>query len=570
MNRGDGIYRIKAAKEVSMRKTGCIQVPVQTSELLQPIDLDTLPAVDPYEGLTDDEAKMQAFSLDDYSQYVQAFPLLYSEFEDFEDHNLTLNKLKDKQEWTYPKPDQKGTKIADPSGTSLPPLGEKDSEYSVEQLTSLIQEAIELLPGRRIKLWKNESAFVMFEDGSLIIEDGFGAGISMGKGSLTLASAGDIKFLPGRDIIGMAPGKCVLKAKDRIDISSSEKAISLKAEENLQVVSGNGGSGSLILENRGAGNMSEVTERQAQLGEATGGGIYLKSQAGMAVLSSSIYMGAQSSRADSEAGLDREANNCNITIDSGSGMLHLAGARGSVLMDSSLEIGHRQSSSGIYFNGNQTILTTDALGIVAPLLNIGKGSGSMNRTQVTKQGVKYTKHNLPSSEPNVILHGNLKASGNIGSVGSIQTEAGVKTNEGAEYLPKPRSKYGSINMPTENPGTVSNIVSSYAPFLRTSLNTQVRLGLLTEKAHAYAELVYPTSDAMGINPENTYFDEAKWQRLLASPGNWDEPAITSAILGKSYPYPGTQVYEEDSAIIRGVESSGKVVKKKFSEYKTNT
>jgi hypothetical protein len=569
-NRADGIYRVKAAKEVSIRKTGNIQVPIQTSNLLSPIEEIPETAENPYDGLTDDEAKIQAFSLDDYEELTQVYPLLYAELEDFEDHNLLLNPLKEKNEWTYPSPDQEGTKIADPTEAKLPSLSKEDPEYTLEKLQGLIQEAIELLPGRKIKLWKNESAFVMFEDGSLIIEDGFGAGIKMGKGNLTLTAAADIKLLPGRDIISMAPGKTVIKSKDRVDVSSSEKSLTLKAEENLQAISGNSGKGSLILENRGSGDISQSTKQQAEKGDALGGGIYLKSYSGLSLLGNSLYAGAYSKDADSESGIARESNNCNITLDSGSGMMHFAGGRGSMLMDSALEIGHRQSASGIYFSGSSVAIAADSLGVISSLLQIGKGSGKINRTQVTKQGTKYTAHSLPSSEPSVQLFGSLRASGDIGAVGNIATEKRLLANEGADYEPRPRAQYLDISMPTENPTVTQSLISSYAGPLRSALNQQIRSGMLSEKGHAYAEAVYPSSLTYGINTSNTYFEESKWQRLLSSPGSWDEVLITSAILGDTYPYPGKEVYEEDAQIILGVEDSGKVNRKKFSDYKTNT
>lgn len=569
--RMDGIYRIKAAKEIGLQKTGCIQVPIPVREQMEPLEEEPEPVTDPYEGMTDDEAKIKAFSLADEDEYYASQNFMYEEFETFEEQALFFKNLKLQGAWKIPEEGAEGTKIASSEGMQLPKLTKDAPAYTLDQLASLIQDAIELMPGRRIKLWKNSSAFLMFEDGSMLLEDGFGSGIRFERGNLTLTAAGDIKILPGRDVVAMAPGKVVVKSKDRMDLSSTDKTVTLKAEENLEVLAGNGGSGALTLEGRGTESMNNATETQVERGQAVGGGVYIKSQSGIDILAEDLYIGADAAGEDNAKGLNRTANPCNIIMDSGSGMMHLAGRDGSFLFDSNLEIGHRQSATGIYIRGSGMFHVSNQLSIVSSVLNIREGDGNISRPTVSTSGVSSrTQYGLPTGTPQVLVHGNLRASGQIGAVGDVSTEARLNSNTGADYLPRPRARYLSIRMPRDNPSAVKSALKDYSTTLSKLLQNHIANGLMTEKAHTYAEFSYPDSEAYNVNTSNAYFKEAKWQRLLKSPGEWRENIVKHSILKETYPYPGKKVYTENAKIILAKAEDGGVEKQAFSDYKTNT
>jgi hypothetical protein len=577
--RMDGIYRIKAAKEIGLQRTGCIPVPIPTKEQMEPLSEEEIAAIealrdnpgDPYEGMTDDEAKIEAFGLSDEEEYYASQNFMYEEFETFEEQALFFKNLQLEGRWQMPPADAEGTKIAPTGDTQLPKLEPNAPAYNLEQLQSLIQEAIELMPGRRIKLWKNSSAFLMFEDGGMLLEDGMGSSIKFERGNLVLSAAGDIKFLPGRDIITMAPGKTIMKSKGRIDLSSTDESVTLKAEENMELLAGNGGSGAMTLEGRGTTSMNNANETQLERGQAVGGGVYVKSESGINLMSRDMYIGADASGEDNAQGLNRTSNPCNIIMDSGSGMLHLAGSNGSFLFDNNLEVGHRQSAAGMYIRGSSMFHVSNVLSIVSTVLNIRQGDGNISRPTVTPGGVNArTQYPLPAGSPQVLVQGDLRASGQIGAVGAISTEARLQANLGADYQPRPRARYLNINMPQDNPSAVRSALREYSTNLSRLLENHIRQGLMTEKAHTYAEFSYPDSEAYGINTSQTYFKEAKWQRLLNSPGEWSENIVEHSILQQTYPYPGKKVYEEDSRIILAKAEDGGVEKRAFSEYKTNT
>jgi hypothetical protein len=571
--RMDGIYRVKAAKEIKIQKTGSIQVPLQQRELLEPITEQQDPGTDPFEGMTDDQAKIKNFSLSDEDTYYASLHFMHEEFETFEQQALFFKNLRLDAAWDFPAEDEAATKIAAQEDSPLPKMLDQDPEYQVAQLTALIQEAIELMPGRQIKLWKNSSAFVMFEDGSLTIEDGFGAGIRTEKGNLTLTAAGDIKILPGRDLITMAPRKAIHKAGDRIDISSTDKSVTIKAEEDLSLLAANSGDGALTLESRGTDSFNSGNQQNLEQGDAVGGGVVVKSKAGVSLLGEKVYVGPDNAGSENDNGLNRTAKECNIIMDAGSGTVHLAGSEGSLLFDNNLEVGHRQSSAGLYFKGSGMFLVSNQVSIVSTILNIRRGEGKITRPNVTPSGVdSRTRYGLPSGEPTVILQGSLRASGQIGAVGAISTEDRLNANQGADSEPRPRARYLSLNMPNDNPAQVRSALAGFSSSLRTVLRDHITAGLMTEKAHTYAEFHYPDSEkGYSINPVNTYFKEAKWQRLLQSPGTWDEKSVEHSILQATYPYPGKKVYDEDSQIILAKKADGTgVEKQQFSKYKTNT
>jgi hypothetical protein len=155
--------------------------------------------------------------------------------------------------------------------------------------------------------YPNESSIDLLEDGGVVIADGFGSELRMTGGQIFLSAPGDIWLKSGRNTNVWSGQDTIVKAKNSVDITASDKDVRIKSEKNMQLLAGNAGIGGLLLESRGV----EQYEFAPKLGEdVLSGGVVIKSsQAPAVVLGPSVYI---------RAGLDEGALG-DITLDCNQG-----------------------------------------------------------------------------------------------------------------------------------------------------------------------------------------------------------------------------------------------------------
>ena len=137
----------------------------------------------------------------------------------------------------------------------------------------------------------------MLDDGSVIIEDGWGSSIVMTKGHIQISAAGDVFMRPGRSFYAWAPKDAMLRAGGSIDLTATTKDIRLKAECNLHLLAGNDGpkstkkSGGILLESRSAGMTLDFN----QAGEKViSGGVIVKcTNSDFVTWANNIYLGTK-------------------------------------------------------------------------------------------------------------------------------------------------------------------------------------------------------------------------------------------------------------------------------------
>jgi hypothetical protein len=98
-----------------------------------------------------------------------------------------------------------------------------------------------------VAYYQTTSFLYFLEDGGVMLADGFGSAIKMTAGKIRLECAGDIELAPGRSLIGLG-SQVILRAKKSVDISASDNDVRIKAEKNLHMLAGNGGSGGVLVE----------------------------------------------------------------------------------------------------------------------------------------------------------------------------------------------------------------------------------------------------------------------------------------------------------------------------------
>jgi hypothetical protein len=580
MHRADGIVRIEAAKEIGLYKTGSIRVPQQTRDVGSLHEESVAETPDPYVGLTDTAAKMEALGIGSEEEYYAVKSLMGDRIKTFEEEDYFWRGLRQEGGiWVVPEKGTTDTEVA-PEGSD-PTLSSVDAtspEYDFESMASLLTEAIEVTPGRKVKFFKNSSAFIMSEEGGISIGDGHGASIKMEKGVLTLGSALDIKIQPGRNLVTVVPGNEIKKVGGSFELAANGSGVSIKSEGDLHMLSGNGGEGSTILENKAIKNkIHAATEETLEQGTARGGGIYIKSpDSHVSVLASSFTVAGHSKQlGDNDKGIERRSTPCEISIDSGSAGLLMSGSYGSLLFDNQAVLGNSRTSSGVYIDSNTVMTIAEGrVQLTSPQVAIESGSGSVTRSQLSAEGVRDNiSLRLPKSDPTLILNGSLLASGTLSSKGSIATQGKVSSNLGANPLPLPKSQQFPVVVPAPQKSATRSKVSEHANNVKGILKSLVKGGIQTDKAHTYSSFCFPssTSNIYNVDPAQVYFTELPWQRMLRNNSSkWIEKSVEHGILKDTYPYPGKQVFEDKAPIIRALDAAGEsVVGKSFDEYITN-
>jgi len=139
-----------------------------------------------------------------------------------------------------------------------------------------------------VDIWPNQCGIDFLEDGGVVLYDGFGSEIRMTAGSVTISAPGDVWLKSGRTANIWGGDDVVIRAKASCDISASEHDVRIKAEQNMQLLSGNGGKGGTLLESKGA----RAFEFEGKTGEdVVSGGIMLRAtQADVAAWGAAVYL----------------------------------------------------------------------------------------------------------------------------------------------------------------------------------------------------------------------------------------------------------------------------------------
>ena len=103
-------------------------------------------------------------------------------------------------------------------------------------------------------IYTNEAGISLLDDGGVVLYDGFGGEIRMTGGSIFISAPGDVWMKPGRTANIWGGDDVVIRAKNSMDLSTTNKDVRIKAEQNLQMLSGNSGEGGTLIECRGSRN----------------------------------------------------------------------------------------------------------------------------------------------------------------------------------------------------------------------------------------------------------------------------------------------------------------------------
>jgi len=245
----NGAYAIRSAKEIHFEKYVLLPVPKQ---LIQPDDPkgDTS---DDYAAAgqigNGDKPELKEFEWGDTSAGVKASQLYDMSawlFNRYSTPGLGAHK----KDWKYPEESE----LKDLGTTAVYDKPLRQGHKFALDLPSFEEVDIDERPGHKVKYYKSRSGIHQMDDGSIIIEDGWGSQLIMSGGNIYFTCVGDVWSMPGRNAITWAPHDVIQRAGNSADITAAKGDVRFKAEHNMHLLAGNAGNyGGLLLESRAKG-----------------------------------------------------------------------------------------------------------------------------------------------------------------------------------------------------------------------------------------------------------------------------------------------------------------------------
>lgn len=548
--RMDGIYRLQAAKEIRLEKTLEIRVPEELKDV-HTQSRNSEPPEPPETQLWQD---LGYESEDEMRTVADIVFRREASWEELNEFNKGLRQDVESGIWRLATDAEISERLDEVVGEEhsdgqLPPIGDMAQEYTLEDIVSAL---VEIYPGRRVKLFRNSSVFLMADDGGFTICDAFGAGIKAHRGVLELMSSVDVRVRTGRDLIFMAPGNIIHKAGGYVETTSTEGSILQKAERNIHILSGNGGAGSTILENRASQGafkgegFEKLTSR-----DPIGSGIVVKSpNGGIALLGNRLYIGGS----ETGDGLSSDGSDvpCEVVVNCGKNGQFVANAGDiALLADTGLTMSLSSSLTGMFLNSTQMMLINPgSLAMVSSAVYFDEVNGRLSMPLFDNRKLTRKPLNASIGPPVIVARNNVAIKGGLQASEYVQTKQ-VSSRDGVNgqlgLTGVSRSSF-RIDIPASQSKAWEGSISSQLSWVYSAYQHTVNIGWATEYGQKSAQLKYPDSDSSAYRAGADWrLYSLRWQALLASSWQWEEKPVEDAILGQErYPYPGTEVYERKS------------------------
>jgi hypothetical protein len=140
------------------------------------------------------------------------------------------------------------------------------------------------------------ASVVLADDGSIILEDAWHSQIIMSKGNIRISAAKDLILESGRNLLEIAGQDAAVRSARHLDLDSNAGRVHIKAEHQLNLLGGNGGTGGVLIESRAEAGTLSTAQGAAQ----ASGGLVLSSAGDMNLLASNMHLTAATSRTSSD------------------------------------------------------------------------------------------------------------------------------------------------------------------------------------------------------------------------------------------------------------------------------
>ncbi len=107
---------------------------------------------------------------------------------------------------------------------------------------------------KKTRYYGTRSAFQMLDDGSIVIEDGYGSQIVMAGGNICITAANDVILAPGRNFVSMSGQDAIVRTGRSADITAGEGDVRIKAQKNLMLIQADKEEGGVLVDVRCEGS----------------------------------------------------------------------------------------------------------------------------------------------------------------------------------------------------------------------------------------------------------------------------------------------------------------------------
>lgn len=509
----NGAFAVRSAKEIILEKYSLIAVP---KELIAPED-----------PLGDNIANYKAGDLQGGGTQYQLPEFIWGADDNagirsaqlFEEQAYLLGKYcyaavtGHTKDWFVPEEGE----LTEPVSSTVYDKNIKIGFQFLAPLPGFGELIIDQRPGHSVRYYKSRSCIQQLDDGSIVIEDGYGSQIMMKGGSIFFSCVGDVWAQPGRNFIAWAPHDAILRAGNCADISASKHDVRIKAERNVQVLAGNdqSGIGGVLIESRS--NQPSSAADFAQTGQQVEGhGITLKAgKSSIQAFGQTVYIGRNQTTAGD---LIIDGGDLGTTYIRGQSILSKASQILSLMIE---------TTKG---TTQQAIAINPAGALVSCPMEIG------GTVIIAPTGTK--------TNADLYVGGNISANGGIVAKDSVITNASFGARQGAPYVGKLPN-----DIPIPDPSQFTAVIEAEVTELAT------RVARVNEAAVDSAATSPGNDDfqkAVGYSCRSTIQDikldsstfilfEARWQQMLRKAGQqvtWDEPTVMAPNGEVGRPHPG--------------------------------
>lgn len=388
-----------------------------------------------------------------------------------------------------------------------------------------------------VNYFASRSMIMMHEDGSIHIQDGYGAAISMRGGCIDITCPGDITLRPGRNLVGLAGDSASIIGGVDVELCGMKGDIRVQADRNVSVLSGNDGQGGILLETRARyaplTTSDDNTFKTPDTNNNPYRGIWFKaSDSGVCTLANEAYIG-------------NAKDNCKIVMDCGSSDFSVNG------------------TTSYFLTSNSHFITAPNDPESGTVLSIYGPSGF----QMVTPGSMYIRGSAfmasgPTSSAGESADLNFYVKGNFNLLGNSIMENIVLKGEDRDVIPGIDNQEYINSVETPIGEILAEISQSVSEILQAKQEQfdKVDESLVGKEDSTLENLTfyYPDSLLRGIPPDSKFvLLEADWQMAYRSKGqgkNLEIRGVPKSGVGtvgissdQSYCWPGIQALESKFA-----------------------
>jgi len=525
----DGTFAVRSSKQILFEKSLIIPVPRQ---LLDPDD----PSGDTSVG---DDANYKAAGEYGDGPTQEKKPFKWAEDEYPNDRALSLWEQQayllgkyglqviDAHEKDWKAPEEQELEIDDEKQNEIDStLFDAALEFQfVTKLPKYGEVTIDQRDGYDVRYYQTRSCIQMLDDGSIVIEDGYGSQLLMSGGNIHLSCMGDVFNRPGRNFITWAPRDIISRAGWCNEITASKKDVRIKAENSLQMRAGTEDKGSILIECV-AESKPAKSDWSGKLGEdVESNGIIIKAEkSAIDVWAKYVFAGTTK---------DEEGT---VELNSGTGRTTVAGdivgvealAQFGVLVGASRSKTSTPAQFGM--DTSSAFMRVSRFDMVG---NLGVWTGATGGGKIEADRDILTNASMGAVQ-NIFCAGIMAANG--------MSSSNKHNGTGGGTAPTVSSQGGKVESEAS-----SQKQQLFAPFDDFTLD-DTEIGPGNQDVWDAVGFSFRTSEDQYKIDDSFQVQEARWQQLYRAFGvseTWEEPIVKAPTGEDTRPHPGNQAWEQD-------------------------